>query len=186
MTEGSVRIFTIGHSTREPAAFLSILREFAVGVIADVRRYPSSRRLPHFNRKILQELLSQQNIGYVWLEALGGHRHGLENRVSPNRGLRNPGFRNYADHMLTEEFREGVSQLMAIAVEKPCAILCAERLYWKCHRRLLSDFLTARGAEVMHILEAGKAQPHRLTAGAVLTKDRNVIYPAQPVLDFEG
>ena len=114
---------------------------------------------------------------YVWIEALGGLRHTGTDEESPNVGLKSPAFRNYADHMMTEEFRGAVQGLVALAANEPTAIMCAERFFWKCHRRLLSDFLVAQGVAVEHIVEAGNLRPHKLTSGAIVTEEGGVIYP---------
>ncbi len=177
--EKSLKVFTIGHSNRSFEDFLSLLKEFEICVVADIRRYPSSRKFPHFNREVLLKLLSKQNIRYIWLEALGGRRHAGKDGKSPNAGLESPGFRNYADHMATDDFHSAVKELLSTAAKSRTAVMCAEKLYWKCHRRFLSDYLTAQGVEVKHIVEAGKLQLHRLTPGAVITADARVIYPSQ-------
>lgn len=171
------QLFTIGHSNRSFEDFLSLLKEFEIRVVADVRRYPSSRKFPHFNRDVLRELLDAQGIRYVWFEALGGRRHTGKNEKSPNIGLRTPGFRNYADYMMTDEFQVAVQELLSLGARLPTAIMCAEKFYWKCHRRLLSDFLTAQDVAVTHILEQGILRTHKLTPGAIITEDRTVIYP---------
>ncbi len=176
-----VRIFTIGHSNRSFEDFLSLLAEFAVQVIADIRRYPGSRKFPHFNSEALGKLLEREGIRYVWLEALGGRRHTGKNNKSPNVGLKSPGLRNYADHTATEEFRAAVRELVSTAAAMRTAVMCAEKLYWKCHRRILSDYLIAQGVQVEHIMQCGKLQPHRLSQGAVITADAVVIYPAAKV-----
>jgi len=177
--EKSLKVFTVGHSNRSFEDFLSLLKEFEIRVVADIRRYPSSRKFPYFNHEVLLNLLSKQNIRYIWLEALGGRRHAGKNDKSPNASLESPGFRNYADHMATDDFLSAVKELLSTAATSRTAVMCAEKLYWKCHRRLLSDYLTAQGVEVEHILEYGKLQPHRLTAGAIITADARVIYPSQ-------
>ncbi len=146
-------------------------------MVADIRRYPSSRKFPHFNREALFELLMQGNIEYLWLKALGGRRHTVKNSNSPNAGIKNIGFRNYADHMATDEFNQAVQKLLPVAAERKTAIMCAEKFYWKCHRRLLNDYLVARGAEVLHILESGEVSVHKLTPGAVIKADGTVTYP---------
>ena len=176
--EKALRVFTIGHSNRSFEDFLSLLQEFAIHTVADVRRYPSSRKFPHFNREFLRKLLSAQNIEYLWLEALGGRRHVSKNQKSPNMGLESPGFRNYADHMVTNEFQAGVQELLSTAARSCMAIMCAERFYWKCHRRLLSDYLVAQSVEVLHIVEPGKVSAHKLTPGAVITINTEVVYPS--------
>lgn len=162
-----LQVFTIGHSNRSPEELLSLLREFEIGAVADIRRYPSSRKFPHFNRETLREFLNARNIDYVWLEALGGRRHKGKSEDSPNMGLQSLGFRNYADYMATAEFKGAVSELLATAATSRTAIMCAEKFYWKCHRRLLSDYLLAKGVEVIHIIEPGRSCAHKLTPGAV-------------------
>lgn len=146
-------------------------------MVADIRRYPGSRKFPHFNSDVLCGLLAREGICYLWLEALGGRRHTGGNNKSPNAGLKSPAFRNYADRMTTEEFRTSVQELLSTAALLRTAIMCAEKFYWKCHRRLLSDYLTAQGVEVEHIVESGKLQAHRLSRGAAVTTGTGVIYP---------
>ncbi len=114
---------------------------------------------------------------YVWFEALGGLRHSGKNEDSPNKGLKSPAFRNYADYMGTDEFQNGVLELLSLARGDHTAIMCAERFFWKCHRRLLSDFLVARRVKVDHILDVGNLRPHELSTGAFITEERGVIYP---------
>jgi uncharacterized protein (DUF488 family) len=173
-----VRVFTIGHSNRSAEEFLSLLKEFEIGAVADIRRYPSSRKFPHFNRETLRKLLSAQGIGYVWLEALGGRRHEGKSEDSPNTGLESPGFRNYADYMATGEFKKAVDELLTTAAVSRTAIMCAEKFYWKCHRRLLSDYLLGKGIEIIHIVEPGKTSSHKLTPGAVVAHgSAAVTYP---------
>ena len=172
-----LRLFTIGHSNRSFEEFKCLLKEFQIQVIADVRRYPSSRKFPHFNQDTLSGLLEAEGIQYVWMEALGGLRHTGRDKKSPNVGLRSPAFRNYADHMMTEKFLDAAQKLLVLAAKEPTAIMCAERFFWKCHRRLLSDFLVARGVDVTHILELNNLRLHTLTPGAFITKEGGVLYP---------
>lgn len=173
---GFNEVITIGHSNRSMEDFLALLKEFEVRAIVDIRRFPSSRKFPHFNRGNLQEELSQRNVEYSWLESLGGRRHSACGNVSPNEGLKRLGFRSYADHMLTEEFHLGVEEILGIARCQRTAVMCAEKLFWSCHRRLLSDFLYAQGVVVQHILEPGKLQEHRFTLDARIV-GKNVLYP---------
>jgi uncharacterized protein (DUF488 family) len=172
-----MRILTIGHSTRAFEEFHALLAEHGVRLVADVRRFPSSRKFPQFNQGLLRELLDAQGIRYEWLEALGGRRHGAQNEESPNLGLKSPGFRNYADYMMTEPFHRAVDKLLSLGAQELTAIVCAEKLFWRCHRRLLSDFLVARGVAVEHILDPGRLLPHSLTPDAEVTEQGNVIYP---------
>jgi uncharacterized protein (DUF488 family) len=154
-------------------------------MVADIRRYPSSRKFPHFNREALCKSLEAEHIEYLWLEGLGGRRHTTKNSNSPNTGLKSTGFRNYADYMATDEFHQTVQKLLSVAAKRKTAIMCAEKFYWKCHRRLLSDYLAAQGAEVMHILESGKVSVHKLTPGTVITDDASILYPpGQPYLAY--
>jgi uncharacterized protein (DUF488 family) len=184
-----VKLFTIGHSSRTFDDFLSLLREFKISTLVDIRRFPGSRKFPHFNRQSLEAALSAfsetsplggpaSGIEYLWLEDLGGRRSGPDIAESLNPGLKNSGFRRYADYMQTEQFHSAVKRLLSVAAAKPTAIMCAEKLFWKCHRRLLSDYLAAQGVDVEHIIESGRLQSHTLTAGAVITPDLNVIYAA--------
>lgn len=125
-------------------------------------------------------LLNQENIEYLWLEGLGGRRHTAKGSKSPNTGIKSIGFRNYADYMATDEFYQSVQKLVSVAAKRKTAVMCAEKFYWKCHRRFLSDYLVAQGAEILHILESGKILVHKLTPGAVTTADATVTYPPDP------
>jgi uncharacterized protein (DUF488 family) len=171
-----ITIYTIGHSTRLWPDFVSLLNRNRIFLIADVRRYPHSQKFPQFNREELEANLVAEGIGYMWIEALGGWRHSGLGSDSPNKGLMSVGLRNYADHMLTEEFQGAVQQLLEAAAQRSTSILCAERLYWKCHRRLLCDYLVSQSVKVVHIEDESKVSPHRLTPGAVLAPD-GVTYP---------
>ena len=174
-------IFTIGHSNLPFEQFVSLLKEHKIGLVADIRRYPSSRKFPHFNRSILYERLADEGIDYQWFEALGGRRHTSKNETSPNTGLTSPGFRNYADYMATEKFRSAVQRLLSVAEGSRTAVMCAEKLYWKCHRRILSDYLVSQGIEVVHIISPGESLSHKLSTHAVAT-ETGVIYPTpQPI-----
>ncbi|MGD9077330.1 MAG: DUF488 domain-containing protein [Desulfobacteraceae bacterium] len=185
MTAGlskQLRLFTIGHSNRSLEEFRHLLEAFQIRIIADVRRFPSSRKFPHFNRDTLREHLDAQGIHYAWFEALGGLRHAGKNDISPNMGLKSPAFRNYADHMMTKEFQGAVQALLSVAERERTAIMCAEKFFWKCHRRLLSDFLIAKGVAVEHILEPGNLRSHKLTSGAIVTEEGRVLYPEFPIV----
>ncbi|MGA2069734.1 MAG: DUF488 domain-containing protein [Sedimentisphaerales bacterium] len=178
-----IKLFTIGHSTRPFDEFLSLLRDFKIEVIVDIRRFPGSRRFPHFNRQSLEQSLPASGFEYVWLEDLGGRRSGPNLAGSLNPGLTHPAFRHYADYMQTGPFSLAVEKLLSIASEKTSAIMCAEKLFWKCHRRLISDHLVAKGVLVEHIMDSGRLQPHKLSAGAVITPDLLVIYPSPSAED---
>jgi hypothetical protein len=176
----NTNLFTIGHSNHPLERFLALLARHGVEALVDIRRFPGSRKHPHFSRDNLAAALPKAGVDYHWLEALGGRRHGRRDD-SPNRGLGNEGFRNYADYMLSDEFREGVEKLLEIARRKRTAIMCAEGLFWQCHRRLVSDFLVANGVTVQHIMPGGELRPHKLTTGAVIEGER-VTYPGEKSL----
>lgn len=177
-------IFTVGHSTRTADEFIALLREFQIEMLADIRRFPSSRKYPQFNAAPLRESLQNNGIGYVWFESLGGRRESASDQ-SPNTLLRNAGFRNYADYMMTDQFGSGVRRLCEIARLQRTAVMCAERFYWKCHRMLLSDYLVVNGWEVVHILDSGKTRRHELFKGARPGTDGFVIYAPLPAHENE-
>ena len=171
-------LFTIGHSTHPLDEFLGLLARHGVEALADVRRFPGSRKHPHFNREHLASALPGAGVEYRWFEALGGRRKG-SGGPSKNFGLRNESFRNYADFMATPEFHEAAEELLSLARTKRTAYMCSEGLYWRCHRRLVSDYLLVRGIEVRHIMPDGKLRPHVLTEGAVID-DGDLSYPPPP------
>ena len=152
-------IFTIGHSNHPFERFVELLSQQRVSLLVDIRRFPSSRKHPHFNRERLEALFRAQGIGYEWIEELGGRRPAAKDRESPNQGLRNESFRNYADYMSTEPFQHGIDKLLALAKKRSVAIMCAEGLWWQCHRRLVSDYLVANGQPVEHVLPEGRTPP---------------------------
>jgi len=158
--------------------FLRLLTQHRIEILVDIRRFPGSRKFPQFNQSNLKAGLQNAGVDYVWMEALGGRRHGRDSDDSPNTGLRNQGFRNYADYMLTAEFRQAVDTLLQIIRGKRAAIMCAEALFWRCHRRLVSDFLIANAARVQHIMPTGDLQLHKLTTGAVIEAG-TVTYPGE-------
>lgn len=155
-------IYSVGHSTRTLKEFLTLLREHDVTTLADIRRFPRSRRHPHFSIENLGQTLQRAGISYVHLEALGGHRRPA--RDSPNANWRNASFRGYADHMGTAEFRSAVNELLMIPGR--VAVMCAEAVPWRCHRNLLSDELTRRGIAVLHILGPGSSSEHMMNPAA--------------------
>ena len=173
-------LFTIGHSNHPLERFLALLARHGVEALVDIRRFPGSRKHPHLHRDKLAAALQKSGVEYHWLEALGGRRH-KQRDESPNRSLKNEGFRNYADYMLSDEFREGVEKLLQGARQKRTAIMCAEGLFWQCHRRLVSDCLAANGVTVQHILPSGELRPHKLTSGAVIERGP-VTYPGEQSL----
>lgn len=175
-------LYTIGHSNHPLEKFLELLKMNEVAAIVDIRRFPSSRTFPHFNQKELSRSLKQTGIDYHWMEELGGRRP-RQKEVAPalNSGLRNASFHNYADYMQTEAFQNGIDRLVAIAEQKWTAFMCSESLFWQCHRRLVSDFLTAHGHSVWHIFPSGEVQPHRMTSEARV-QGSEVIYPGPQTL----
>ena len=158
-------IFTIGHSTRSLEELVQALRAHGVERLVDIRSFPMSRKWPQFNRENLERELPRAGIEYLWMKALGGRRKRVLSD-SPNAALRSQSFRNYADYMLTAEFQQAAAELLRLAEEKPTAYMCAERLWFRCHRMLLSDYLTGRGHTVLHIDGPGAARPHRMMAEA--------------------
>ena len=158
-------LYTIGHSTRSLEELIATLRGYKIQTLVDIRAFPMSRRLPQFNRKSLEASLTGGAIRYVWMKALGGYRREMR-QDSPHIALRNDSFRNYADYMLTPEFKNAMAELIALAEEFRTAYMCAERVYFHCHRMLVSDWLVAHGHEVMHIDGAGPVKQHQLTAEA--------------------
>lgn len=158
-------LYTIGHSTRTLDELITALRAHQIQTLVDIRAFPISRRLPQFNRDSMQETLPAAGIRYLWMKALGGYRKKvLED--SPNVALRNQSFRNYADYMLTSEFTQAASDLVALAENSRTAYMCAERLYFRCHRMMVSDWLVAHGHEVLHIDSEGPVKSHNLMAEA--------------------
>jgi len=170
-------IYTVGHSDRSQEEFLELLAEYGIQALADVRAFPTSRRYPHFSRERFERVLAGAGMVYLWLgRELGGYRRRGLGESSPNLGWRAGGFRNYADHMLTPEFQRGIERVLELAQGRKTAIMCAERFWWRCHRRLISDYLVAQGHRVVHILEAGRTAEHRLPPFARVEGGR-LIYP---------
>jgi len=160
-----MRIWTIGHSTRNIDEFIFLLEKNGVKLLVDVRSLPGSNRYQQFNKEALVESLNTNGIRYEHFPELGGRRKPKPD--SRNTAWRNASFRAYADYMETEEFHKGVERLLALAGEPgPAAIMCAEAVWWRCHRGLISDFLKVRGIEVIHILDANKTEPHPFTSAA--------------------
>lgn len=171
------RLWTIGHSTRSSEEFLALLQIEDIQLLIDIRRYPGSRRCPHFHSTALASSLSPAGIRYEEMPALGGRRPARSD--SPNSGWKNAGFRGYADYMQTEEFDRALDELMVHGENERTAIMCAEAVPWRCHRTLVADALVARGWDVTHILGAAQEKPHHLTAFAVIQAGR-LVYPAPP------
>ncbi len=155
------RIWTIGHSTRSVEEFLQLLREHQIEVLVDVRTFPGSRRYPHFNREQLSLTLQSAGIEYRHMPELGGRRKSRPD--SKNTAWRNEGFRGYADYMETDAFKQGIASLMEISNRKRTTVMCAEAVWWRCHRSLIADYLKANGVEILHILSNAKTEVHPYT-----------------------
>jgi uncharacterized protein (DUF488 family) len=168
------RVHTVGHSTRSLEELVDLLRAFDITILIDIRTIPRSRRNPQFNAEALEAELPARGIRYAQLKELGGLRRPRPD--SPNAGWRNESFRGYADYMQSEGFERGLERLQELAGEGRAAIMCAEAVPWRCHRSLVADALTARGAHVEHITGAARSSPHRMTRFAVVT-GQQVTYP---------
>jgi len=167
-------LYTIGHSTRTLDELVSALQAHSIKILVDIRSYPASRRLPHFSRESLEQALPQAGIRYVWMKGLGGRRKKIR-EDSPNVALRNESFRNYADYMLTTDFESAIRELLNLAEVAHTAYMCAESVYFRCHRMLVSDWLVAHGHQVLHIEGVGPVRPHQLMKEARLI-DGRLIY----------
>jgi len=157
-------IYTIGHSTRSLEEFVKMLQSFYITALVDIRHYPGSRKFPHFNKESLAASLQEVGIRYTHLEALGGRRK--VQKDSKNSRWRNDSFQGYADYMETEAFEKAAAKLEAIASEQPTAYMCAEAVWWRCHRSMVSDYLKAKGWKVLHIMRTDKADEHPYTSPA--------------------
>lgn len=171
-------IFTIGHSTRTLAEFMSLLEEVQVDLVVDVRSIPRSRTNPQFNLDVLPEALAAAGIGYRHLLALGGRRHRAKSVMpSSNTLWRNSSFQNYADYAATNAFRDGLKELAALARHKRCIIMCAEAVWWRCHRRIIADVAVAKhGVSVAHLMHDGRLVAHELSGGARLNEQGDVVW----------
>ena len=161
-------IWTVGHSTRGLEEFLSLLAKFRIEALADVRSFPGSRKYPQYGKESLAATLRSRAIEYHWLRELGGRRRASPN--SPNTEWRNAAFRGYADHMGTAEFTRGLRQLLELASEARTVIMCAEALWWRCHRSMIADALCVRGVEVVHIIDARRESVHPMTSAAHIVR----------------
>ncbi len=170
------QIWTVGHSNREPEAFLDLLEGAGIEQIADVRRFPGSRRQPHFSQDALREALAGRGIGYTHFPGLGGRR-GKPADDSPNTAWRVASFAAYADYMATDAFAEGLAALETLAAERRTAMMCSEAVPWRCHRRLIADALIVRGWDVLDLITPGRVEPHALTDFACVS-GQQITYPA--------
>jgi uncharacterized protein (DUF488 family) len=170
-------VFTIGHATCPLAELIALLHQNTVERLVDIRSVPRSRTNPQFNTDALPGPLAAAGIGYTHLKALGGLRHHPKGAPpSPNRLWRSDAFRNYADYAMTARFRAGLDELSDLAVRQRCAVMCAEAVWWRCHRRIVADYLLARGTEVLHILGPRRPDPASLTPGAAVLPDGTILY----------
>lgn len=163
-------VWTVGHSSRPLTHFLDLLVRYRIEAIADVRRFPGSKRQPAYAQSPLQASLARRGIEYVWLPALGGRRRPRAD--SPNTAWRNESFRGYADHMASAEFASGMDELLALAAESRTAMMCAEAVWWRCHRGLIADTLSMAGVEVLHIVDERSCSAHPLTSAARIVRGR--------------
>ncbi|MGO9419024.1 DUF488 domain-containing protein [Roseiarcus sp.] len=179
--------FTIGHSTRSTEAFVALLREAEVKIVVDVRTVPRSRTNPQFNRDVLPASLAEFQIGYEHLASLGGLR-GLQRDVSPetNAFWDNASFHNYADYAMGEEFRSGLEKLRKVGHVARSGVMCAEAVWWRCHRRIIADYLIAAGEEVFHILGEGQIEPARMTPAARPRPNGTLTYPRETVASLDA
>jgi len=173
--------YTIGHSTRSIDEFVSMLKSVEVTFVVDVRTVPRSRTNPQYNRDVLPQSLASFQIGYEHIAALGGLR-GKARNVPPgvNAFWRNASFHNYADYAMGDDFRAGLARLRELGRGRRCVIMCAETLWWRCHRRIITDHLLAAGEEVFHLVGPGKVEQARMTAAAHPDASGNLTYPARP------
>lgn len=162
--ESKTELWSIGHSAHAIDEFIGALQSFEIKVVADVRSFPGSRRYPQFNRENLEASLAEAGIEYRHFPELGGRRRAKPDSL--NMAWRNETFRGYADYMDTDGFREGMARLISVASSRRTAIMCAEALWWRCHRSLISDYLKAKGVEVSHIMASGKSEAHSFTSAA--------------------
>jgi uncharacterized protein (DUF488 family) len=174
-----IPFFTIGHSTRSLTELIELVRSAEVCLLADIRTVPRSRTNPQFNRDTLPAALAASDITYEHMAALGGLRP-KSRTVAPdvNAFWTNDSFRNFADYALSEEFHSGLGRLLEEGDRQRCAIMCSEAVWWRCHRRIVTDYLIARQRDVFHIMGRGRLEAAQLTAGAVIRPDQTVVYPA--------
>ncbi len=173
-------IFTVGHSTRSIPEFAKLLQFAQVSLVIDVRTVPRSRRNPQFNEDVLGSELADYQVGYERIAALGGLRgRSPDVPKAANAFWNNESFHNYADYALSDQFTAGLAELLAVSSTGRCAIMCAEAVWWRCHRRIIADYLLAKGRTVLHLMGSDRIEPAHLAPGATLVGTK-VLYPAQP------
>ena len=171
--------FTVGHSTRPLPEFVDLLRPNDIALVVDVRTVPRSRTNPQYNRDVLPDTLARYQIAYEHLPTLGGLRgKSKEVAASVNAFWENQSFHNFADYALTDTFHSGLAQLRALGHERRCAIMCSEAVWWRCHRRIIADYLMAAGESVFHILSKDRVEPARMTDAAQPAPNASLTYPA--------
>jgi uncharacterized protein (DUF488 family) len=172
--------YTLGHSDRSFAEFAGLLAQAGIGLLADIRKLPGSRAHPHFDADALAGALAGLGIAYEHVAALGGLRGKAAGVPAEVNGLwRNASFHRYADYALSPAFRDGLAHVVRQARERRCALMCSEAVWWRCHRRIVADYLIAGGETVFHIMGKGRLEPARLTPGAVVRADGTIVYPAE-------
>lgn len=167
-------IYTIGHSIRSFDAFLALLKSYKIEVLADIRSLPGSRKFPQFDKENLEKTLPENGIAYIHLLGLGGRRK--VNKNSRNTRWKNDSFRSYADYMETDLFKNAIEELEAIALQKTTAYMCAEAVYWHCHRSMVSDYLKSKGWDVIHIFSENKTEAHRYTSSSRIVNNEVCYY----------
>ena len=172
--------YTIGHSTRSLDGFIALMKAFGIAMVADIRTVPRSRTNPQFNEDVLRRDLAASSLSYEHVAALGGLRGKSKTVPAEVNGLwRNDSFHNYADYALSPEFRAALEHLRGEGHRRRCAMMCAEAVWWRCHRRIVADYLIVRNEPVFHIMGEGRLEPARLTPGAVAQPDGTVHYPPE-------
>ncbi|ACC73719.1 DUF488 domain-containing protein [Paraburkholderia phymatum] len=170
--------YTVGHSTHPLGEFFGLLAGAGIETLVDVRSIPRSRTNPQFNRETLPDALSDEHIGYVHLADLGGRRGKPRGSApSPNGYWTHPAFRNYADYAMSAAFQQALAELLELGHQQTCAIMCSEAVWWRCHRRIIADYLLERGETVLHIMNAGRIEPAKMTPGAQQQPDGTLRYP---------
>jgi len=170
-------VWTIGHSTRPLKTFLALLEHYQIEAVADVRRFPGSRRQPQYAQAPLDSALTENGIAYHWIAALGGRRRPQPD--SPNTAWRNVQFRGYADYIASKEFEEGLNELLEVAGRLRTTMMCAEAVWWRCHRALIADVLCVRGIRVVHIIDETRAVVHPYTSPARIVQGRLSYVPTE-------
>ena len=172
--------FTVGHSNRSLRGFIDLIASAGIRFVADIRKMPMSRANPQFNRDTLAKALASHGIGYEHVARLGGLR-GKDWRVpfEVNALWENRSFHNYADYALSPDFHAGLEDVLKKGDVQPCTVMCSEAVWWRCHRRIVADYLIAQGRQVLHVMGEGRLDPARLTPGAVVRADASIVYPPE-------